>query len=272
MLQAIPGASLKGSDLRAILDTLGAIGEAATTAEGFARQGLASLKRLVASELTHLSICDLDSGHRAVVCDQPRAISRREIGVFDRHFHANPLVLAHGRNPHAVTHRISDLVAPAKFRATPLFSDYYRRVGVEYAMAVPIHVKKHVLVSFVFNRSGRDFSDRDRACLESIRPHLGNLYRLGQEIEGPRAAWGVPSAQPAAAADMPLTAREREVLHWLSGGKTDRDIATILGISPRTVHKHLQRIYEKLGVETRTAAVVRCLNEATHRMGPFGVG
>jgi DNA-binding CsgD family transcriptional regulator len=124
-------------------------------------------------------------------------------------------------------------------------------------MAVPIHVRRNVLVSFVFNRCGRDFSDRDRACLESIRPHLGNLYRLSREIEGPRAAWGVPSSQPQVPSDLPLTAREREVLHWLGGGKTDRDIAAILGISPRTVHKHLQRIYEKLGVETRTAAVAR---------------
>ena len=49
------------------------------------------------------------------------------------------------------------------------------------------------------------------------------------------------------------------MLSWLSGGKTDRDIADILGISRRTVHKHLQRIYEKLGVETRTAAVARWL-------------
>jgi DNA-binding CsgD family transcriptional regulator len=57
--------------------------------------------------------------------------------------------------------------------------------------------------------------------------------------------------------DLPLTAREHEVLQWLAGGKTDRDIAEILSISPRTVHKHLQRIYEKLGVETRTAAVMR---------------
>jgi DNA-binding CsgD family transcriptional regulator len=54
-----------------------------------------------------------------------------------------------------------------------------------------------------------------------------------------------------------LSLREREVLDWLAGGKTDRDIADILGISHRTVHKHLQRIYEKLGVETRTAAVTR---------------
>ena len=47
------------------------------------------------------------------------------------------------------------------------------------------------------------------------------------------------------------------MLRWLSAGKTDRDIGAILAISPRTVHKHLQRIYEKLGVETRTAAVAR---------------
>jgi DNA-binding CsgD family transcriptional regulator len=54
-----------------------------------------------------------------------------------------------------------------------------------------------------------------------------------------------------------LSLREREVLDWLAGGKTDRDIADILGISHRTVHKHLQRIYEKLGVENRTSAVMR---------------
>ena len=59
------------------------------------------------------------------------------------------------------------------------------------------------------------------------------------------------------AASLPLTPRERGVLQWVAAGKTDRDIAAILGISPRTVHKHLQRVYEKLGVETRTAAVMR---------------
>lgn len=52
-----------------------------------------------------------------------------------------------------------------------------------------------------------------------------------------------------------LTPRESEVLSWLAKGKTNRDIADILGMSPRTVNKHLEHIYEKLGVETRTAAV-----------------
>ncbi len=54
--------------------------------------------------------------------------------------------------------------------------------------------------------------------------------------------------------DALLTAREAEVLAWLAKGKTNRDIADILGMSPRTVSKHLEHIFEKLGVETRAAA------------------
>ena len=48
--------------------------------------------------------------------------------------------------------------------------------------------------------------------------------------------------------------REVEVLRWVACGKTNRDIGDILGLSPRTVNKHLEHVYVKLGVETRTAA------------------
>jgi len=51
-----------------------------------------------------------------------------------------------------------------------------------------------------------------------------------------------------------LTAREAEVLYWVVKGKTNRDIGDILGTSPRTVTKHLEHVFGKLGVETRTAA------------------
>ncbi|RYY91274.1 MAG: response regulator transcription factor [Comamonadaceae bacterium] len=51
-----------------------------------------------------------------------------------------------------------------------------------------------------------------------------------------------------------LTAREAEVLYWVVKGKTNRDIGEILGSSPATAKKHLERVYVKLGVETRTAA------------------
>ena len=51
-----------------------------------------------------------------------------------------------------------------------------------------------------------------------------------------------------------LTKRETEVLSWVAKGKTNRDVAEILGMSPRTVNKHLEHVFEKLGVETRAAA------------------
>lgn len=68
------------------------------------------------------------------------------------------------------------------------------------------------------------------------------------------------AAEPKAlATTFNLTLREAEVLYWLAAGKTSKDIAEILGMSPRTVDKHLQHIFEKLGVETRTAAVALAL-------------
>ena len=51
-----------------------------------------------------------------------------------------------------------------------------------------------------------------------------------------------------------LTRRETEVLAWVAEGKTNPEIAAILGLSPRTVGNHLARIFARLGVETRTAA------------------
>ena len=57
-----------------------------------------------------------------------------------------------------------------------------------------------------------------------------------------------------------LTAREAEVLYWVAQGKINRDIADILGASPATIKKHLERILAKLGVETRSAATAMAVN------------
>lgn len=79
-------------------------------------------------------------------------------------------------------------------------------------------------------------------------PVTGGGFLLKLEEEH-RAATPVPLADT-----YNLTPRELEVLLWVAKGKTNRDIGDILGMSPRTVNKHLEHIYEKLGVETRTAA------------------
>lgn len=84
---------------------------------------------------------------------------------------------------------------------------------------------------------------------------LQYMGRLGANEFLLRLARDSSSDSPAELSkELGLTGREGEVLSWLSKGKTNRDIAQILGLSPRTVDKHLEQIYSKLGVENRTAA------------------
>lgn len=63
-----------------------------------------------------------------------------------------------------------------------------------------------------------------------------------------------------------LTKREAEILHWISKGKSNNEIASVVASSPRTVAKHIEHIFIKLGVDSRTAA----LNEAHRRLRAVG--
>jgi DNA-binding CsgD family transcriptional regulator len=76
-----------------------------------------------------------------------------------------------------------------------------------------------------------------------------NLFRVTAEDE----AGQVQALQ----GSFELTQREAEVLIWIAKGKSNKDIGEILGLSPRTVNKHLEQIFVKLGVENRASAAVR---------------
>lgn len=69
-----------------------------------------------------------------------------------------------------------------------------------------------------------------------------------------------------------LTNRESEVLHWVILGKTDKSIGEILGTSPRTVNKHMEHVFTKLGVETRTAAASLAVNKLRSLSGSNSFG
>jgi DNA-binding CsgD family transcriptional regulator len=223
---------------RAALELLGAMSEAALDKASFAKLGVERLPALVASEFTTLSICHLASGKREVFGLPAGALSAQDRAAFDRHFHEHPLVRFHAYQGGRVPQRISDSVPFEQFRRTALYNDYYRRIRIDHAMALPIYVRDGLLVSFVLNRTRRDFTDRERALLEVLRPHLAKIYQRINTVGR-------------------LTARETEVLRWVAAGKSDAQIGAILRISARTVQKHLQNIYDKLGVESRTAAAMR---------------
>jgi DNA-binding CsgD family transcriptional regulator len=242
---------LKRSDLEATVALLGAMAESARDFDSYAAAGVRLLPTLVASEMTTLSVCDLASGRREVVSCPAGRLGAADRACFDRFFFEHPLVRYHAISRGSGAHRISDSVPFARFRQRALYSEYYQRIGIDHAIALPLHVDERTLVSFVLNRKKRDFSDRDRAVLDLARTTLAALHRRVGRLVGGGPARGAFAGV--------LTPREREVMRWLAAGKSDRDIGEIVGCSHRTVQKHLQRIYEKLGVETRTAAVLRWL-------------
>lgn len=244
---------LSAHDLRRAFDALDALADAGGGLDGFVRTGVRLLPRVVASELTLVSTCDLGAGRRVVHGAPSSAIGAEELDAFERHLVAHPLVLAHRCSPRAATGRIADAIGARAFRRSALYAEYYRPLGVDQAMAVPLRVDRRRVTSLVVHRRGRAFDDGERALLERMRPQLAALWRLGLATDGVRG----PLAPRAAA----LTRREREILAWLRAGKTNRDIATIVGASPRTVEKHLEHVYVKLGVETRVAAAMRTLRE-----------
>jgi DNA-binding NarL/FixJ family response regulator len=99
--------------------------------------------------------------------------------------------------------------------------------------------------------SGRDFGPRERLILQLVQPHLAALYRAAMLRR--RLSAAAHSFDPEATAE--LTPRERDVMACVAKGLSNAQIATALVVEPSTVRKHLEHVYDKLGVRSRTAAL-----------------
>jgi DNA-binding NarL/FixJ family response regulator len=106
----------------------------------------------------------------------------------------------------------------------------------------PVSGPGRTLRLFFFRGPGADFSERDQALLVLLRPHLHQAY-----LDAERRRHPVPE----------LTARHWDLLRLLAAGHTNAQIARRLGISEGTVRTHLENLYGRLNVSSRTAAVTR---------------
>jgi DNA-binding CsgD family transcriptional regulator len=145
--------------------------------------------------------------------------------------------------------KTSDFYSTPQWHSTGMYTDCIRPQGVEHhlMLALPEPLEPAAgpgrYVRLVFHRGpGPDFSERDRALLVLLRPHLHQAY-----LDAERRRHPVPR----------LTPRQNDLLRLLAAGHTNPQIARRLGISEGTVRTHLENIYERLGVSSRTAAVIR---------------
>jgi DNA-binding CsgD family transcriptional regulator len=151
--------------------------------------------------------------------------------------------------------KTSDFYSARQWHATGMYSEAMR--GVEHMLMLCLPAGPGPAAKpgpgpdlrLVLHRmSGPDFSERDRALLELLRPHLHQAWADAQ-----RRRCGTPQ----------LTARHRELLGLVAAGHTNGQIARILGISAGTVRTHLQIIFGRLEVSSRAAAVTRAFPDHT---------
>lgn len=120
-----------------------------------------------------------------------------------------------------------------------------------------VHVPTDALTTvFVGFMRDKPFGKEEKALLELLQPHLANGRRLAFATSAARDLPITPELFLRAG----YTPRECDVLFWLTRGKSNEDMASLIGIRADSVSRHLRSIYEKLGVEQRVAATLRALD------------
>ena len=135
----------------------------------------------------------------------------------------------------------SDVLGTLEFRRSWHYLECFRPNGsfYEIGLALPRQGVQRSVISFNRKR-GRDFTDRDHLVLQLIRPHVhAALQRLGRPVPQ-------------------LTARQLEIMRLVAQGLTNGQIAHRLGTAEKTVGKHLENTYERLGAHSRVHAIALC--------------
>jgi len=169
------------------------------------------------------------------------AVTAEQGAALDVRNGTDPL-LAHAWSGSGAAVRRSDLHTDPEFRRLPTFEAVFAPLNARRQLVVGVQPDEQRRVAVVFNRAAPDFTQHDVAVAEALRPRIGRA--LGR--------FGGSSLRREK-----VSPREADVLDLLCRGLTDRQIATRLGISPRTVDKHLEHAYVKLGVRCRVQAATR---------------
>lgn len=152
--------------------------------------------------------------------------------------------------------RMSDVIPRRRWHELPIYQQYFRTFGVDHMLDLGLPERSPRQRSLIlFRVGGTDFSERDCAVLEVLRPHLYQREThavLRRQLA--RREQGASEREDGVDSD--LTPREREIVELVAQGKTNAEIASALWVAPSTVKKHLENVYEKLGVGRRAAAAM----------------
>ena len=142
----------------------------------------------------------------------------------------------------------ADFYTDRQWHSTGMYTEIMRPKGVERVLLIPLPAPPGIARRLVFFRGpGRPFTDDERDAAMLLQPHICRALRRQARLSAARL----------------LTERQAAVIQLIAAGYDNAAIARRLGLSRGTVRKHLENIYARLGVSSRTAAVASAFPDAT---------
>lgn len=237
--------------LELLADTIGLL-----ELDEFRRGLLHGLRRVVPADWISLNDVGPDPDTTATIIHPPYPAELLE--AFVRLAHQNPLVQRINATRDGRAYRFSDVITSKELRAREIYKEVYGPMGVNYQIAFTLPHAKDRILGVALVRCASDFTDAERDLLNQARPFLIQAYRNAIRYSQLLARHQQPIVDQAPDIDqlltLGLTTRQAQVIQLLATGATERDIATHLHISHRTVQKHLQRSYRTLNVNNRSQA------------------
>jgi DNA-binding CsgD family transcriptional regulator len=179
--EAITEFQLGLSDYEGVLNVVRTAGEARNPGE-FSRVVVRALAKLVPSEWVVLNEIDLESGQQRMVAEPESFVVPPEIEPFLVEFaDQHPLIMYYTATGDGSAKKISDFLTREEFHARPLYQKFYKVVGVEYQMAFTLTGTHPHVVALVLSSPHTDFTERDRAVLNLVRPHLVQAWFNAKE-------------------------------------------------------------------------------------------
>lgn len=212
------------------------------------------MARLIPADLTVVHLLDRRAQRLAFRMHPENPYLETEVAYYTAHPGENPLVAHYEKTGDAQARRMSDVIAKRKFLSSAHYLNCEQRLGFTHTLALPVKIDADTVGALSFNRRGANFTKRHCALLDAFAPHFVLAWSRHPDPWTQSAAPQEPVR--ARLQKLGLTAREADVLFWVTEGKQNREIATILGRSLNTVQEHVANIIAKLGQENRHAAAV----------------
>lgn len=232
----------------------------------FAEDLTAGLARLLKADAgVGLNYCPASpsDGWTVTVAESPQ-LSAEEIGQRRAVTPMHPGFSAFGRLRTSAAVRISDVVDLRQFWATRAYEVMHAREGGRYPAGAVVLAEPELLILIGLQRHHRDFTEAEIAALTRIQQVLAAAFTFRHRLDEMVRSYSADSAAEQEAGRLLATAdadyapsrREAEILTLAGAGWTNRRIAHRLGITERTVRKHLTNVYEKSATFNRAAAAV----------------